>query len=144
MLRSSTQKNLQLVFLLLVELILMIQGWGDLYGLLGHPARAGLLAVMVLSVLLLLFVPFNVFAGGEREIRRQRWATFLALGTVGGLCWFLPYADRREFFVLPQSDTLRYVGLACLAVGAGMRIAGTVQLRTLFSGFVAIQKGTPW
>ena len=136
---SAPLKNFQLVFLFLVALILMIHGWGDRYGLLSHPARAGLLAVMALSVLLLLFVPFDLFAGGEKEIRRQRWLTFLALGAVGGLCWFLPYADRQELLVWPESDTLRYTGLACAAVGTGIRDAGMVQLGALFSGFVMVQ-----
>ena len=136
---SAPLKNFQLVFLFLVALILMIHGWGDRYGLLSHPARAGLLAVMALSVLLLLFVPFDLFAGGEKEIRRQRWLTFLALGAVGGLCWFLPYADRQELLVWPESDTLRYTGLACAAVGTGIRDVGMVQLGALFSGFVRVQ-----
>ena len=141
MLRPSVLlKNFQIVFLLLIALILMIQGWGDHYGLLSHPARAGLLAILALSVLVLLFVPFELFADGEKEIRRQRWATFFALGVVGGLCWFLPYADRREWLVWPENDALRYTGLACAAVGTGIRVAGMIQLGALFSGFVVVQK----
>jgi len=118
----------------------MIQGWGDRYGLLSHPARAGLLVILALSVLLLLFVPFELFASGKREIPSQRWATFFALGAIGGLCWFLPSADRQEWLVWPESDVLRYVGLACTAIGSGIRIAGMAQLGTLFSGFVAVQE----
>jgi len=95
---------------------------------------------LALGVLVLLFVPFELFAGGEKEIPRQRWATFFALGVVGGLCWFLPYADRREWLVWPESDTLRYAGLACAAVGTGIRVAGMIQLGALFSGFVVVQK----
>ncbi len=133
-------KNFQIVFFFLIALILMIQGWGDHYGLLSHPARAGLLVTLALSVLTLLFVPFELFAGGEKEIRRQRWATFCALGAAGGLCWFLPYADRREWLVWSESDALRYAGLACAAVGTGIRVAGMIQLGALFSGFVVVQK----
>ncbi len=119
----------------------MIQGWGDPRGLLSHPARAGLLVTLALSVLILLFVPFALFAAGEQEIPSQRWATFLALGVVGGCCWLLPYADRREWFVWPESNTLRYVGLACAATGTGIRIVGMIQLGDLFSGFVVVQRG---
>lgn len=118
----------------------MIQGWGERHGLLSHPARAGLLVVLALSVLFLLFVPFALFAGGEKEIHRQRWPTFFALGAIGGCLWFLPYADRQDLLVWPESDTLRYVGLACAAVGTGIRVAGMVQLGALFSTFVAVQK----
>ena len=91
------------------------------------------------GVLVLLFVPFDLFAAGAKEIRRQRWPTFLALGAVGGLCWFLPYADRHELWAWPESDTVRYAGLACAAVGTGIRVAGMVQLGALFSGFVTVQ-----
>jgi protein-S-isoprenylcysteine O-methyltransferase Ste14 len=87
-----------------------------------------------------LFVPFDLFAGGEREIPRQRWATFLALGVVGGLCWFLPYADRQDWLVWSESDALRYIGLACAVIGSAIRIMGMVQLGALFSGFVVVQK----
>ncbi|MGH7962918.1 MAG: methyltransferase family protein [Candidatus Binatia bacterium] len=140
MLRPYTRKDLQLVVLLPVLVALMIQGWGSLAGFLSHPARAGLVAVLVLSILALLCVPFDLFAGGEKEIRRQRWATFLALGIMGGLCWFLPYADRQDIWVWSESDTLRYLGLVCTAVGTGIRVAGMAQLGALFSGFVALQK----
>jgi len=133
-------KNFQLVFLFLIALILMIQGWGDPLGLLSHPARTGLLVILALSVLVLLFVPCNPFANGEREIPRQRWATFFALGVVGIGCWFLPYADRREWLVWPESDALRYVGLAWAGIGTGIRVAGMIQLGVLFSGFVVVQK----
>lgn len=118
----------------------MIQGWGDRLDLLSHPARAGVVVVMALGVLFLLFVPFDLFAGGEKEVRQQRWGTYLAIGLVGILCWFLPYADRRDLFVWPESDALRYVGLLCTGVGVGLRVAGMMQLRELFSGFVSIQK----
>lgn len=133
-------KNFQIVVLFLAILVLMIQGWGDHNDLLRHPARTGLLVILGLSVLILLFIPFSLFAGGEQEISRQRWATFLALGAVGGCCWFLPYADRREWLVWPESDAVRYVGLAGAAIGIGIRIAGMVQLGDLFSGFVVVQK----
>jgi protein-S-isoprenylcysteine O-methyltransferase Ste14 len=133
-------KNFQLIFLFLISLVLMIQGWGDRFGFFSHPARAGVVVAIALSVLLLLFIPFDLFAGGEKEIRRQRWGTYVALGVVGALCWFLPYADRRDLLVWPESNTLRYGGLSCVGIGVGLRVAGMMQLKKLFSGFVSIQK----
>jgi protein-S-isoprenylcysteine O-methyltransferase Ste14 len=88
----------------------------------------------------LLLVPFEFFAGGKREISRQRWGTFLALAAVGGCCWFLPYADRREWLVWPESDALRYVGLAGVVIGMSLRVAGMARLGALFSGFVVVQE----
>ena len=136
---STPLKNFQLVFFLLFALGFMVQGWGDRVGLLSHPARAGVVAVFACSTLVLLFVPFDFFGSGSTEIPRQRWLTFFALGTVGGLCWYLPYADRRELFVWPESDLLRYVGLGATAIGMALRILGMMQLGQLFSGFVTLQ-----
>ena len=82
-------KNFQIVFLLLIALILMIQGWRDRQGLLSHPARTMFAAVLAINVLFLLFIPFELFEGGTREVRRQRWPTFFALGAVGASLWFL-------------------------------------------------------
>jgi len=137
---STPLKNFQIVFLLLIALILMIQGWGDRQGLLDHPARALFLAVLALNVLLLLFVPFELFESGAREVRRQRWPTFLGLGAVGASLWFLPHADKHEIWVWPEAAALRYLGLGCVVVGAGIRVAAMAQLGPLFSTFVAIQK----
>ncbi len=137
---STPLKNFQIVFLLLIALILMIQGWGDRQGLLSHPARTGFVAVLAVNVLLLLFVPFELFEGSTREVQRQRWLTFLALGAVGASLWLLPYADRRGLWVWPENDVFRYVGLGCVVVGAGLRVAAMAQLGPLFSTFVTIQK----
>lgn len=136
---STPLKNFQLVFFLLFAVGFMVQGWGDRAGLLSHPARGSLLVVLALSTLLLLFVPFDLFATGTKEVPRQRWLTFLALGIVGGLCWYLPHADRWELFVWSESDRLRYVGLVATAIGMAIRIAGMKQLGQLFSGFVTLQ-----
>src|SRR5262245_26218725 len=138
--KSTPLKNFQLVFLLVLVLGLMIQSWGDRAGLLSHPARTGFIAVIALNVLVLLFIPFEFFTPGVKEMPRQRWATFLALGAVALLCWLLPYADRRGLFVWPDSDALRYSGLAAVAIGLALRVAGTAQLGQHFSGFVTVQE----
>lgn len=137
---STPLKNFQLVFFLLLALTFMIQGWGERAGFFSHPARTGLLAVLALGVLVLLFVPFELVVSGSREIPHQRWATFLAVGAVGGLCWYLPYADRRSILVWPENDLLRYIGLIATALGIGIRVVGMAQLGHLFSGFVIVQQ----
>lgn len=137
---STPLKNFQIVFLLLIALILMIQGWGDRQGLLSHPARAFFVGLLATNVLLLLFIPFELFEGGAQEVRRQRWLTYLGLGAVGASLWLLPYADKNEIWVWPETDALRYTGLACVAIGAGLRVAATFQLGPLFSTFVTIQR----
>ncbi|MBI3248910.1 MAG: isoprenylcysteine carboxylmethyltransferase family protein [Deltaproteobacteria bacterium] len=137
---STPLKNFQIVFLLLFALIFLIQGWGDRQGLLAHPARAGFVAVLALNVLALLFVPFELFESGEREVRRQRWPTFAALGFVGVCLWFLPHADKNGLWVWAENDLLRYTGLTGVVCGTGLRVAAMAQLGPLFSTFVTVQK----
>lgn len=137
---SAPLKNFQIVFLLLIALILMIQGWGDRQGFLDHPARALFMGVLALNVLALLFVPFELFESGPQEVRRQRWPTFVALIAIGASLWFLPYADRNDIWVWPESDALRYFGLGCVVVGAGIRVMAMAQLGPLFSTLVTIQQ----
>jgi protein-S-isoprenylcysteine O-methyltransferase Ste14 len=132
-------KNAQLLLLFFTALALMMHGWGDMQGFFCHPARAGLVAVLTLSTLALLFIPFELFAGGAQEIHRQRAATFLALASIVGLCWLLPYAERRKILIWPQPDILTYIGVACVSIGMSVRIAGMKQLGRFFSGFVAVQ-----
>ncbi len=140
---STPLKNFQLVFLLVLTLGLMIQSWGDRAGFLSHPARGGFLAVVAINVLVLLFIPFEFSTPGVKDIPQQRWTTYLALGAVVVLCWWLPYADRRELWVWPESDLMRYCGFGGVAVGLALRVAGTAQLGPYFSGFVAVQEDQP-
>jgi len=55
------------------------------------------------------------------------------------MCWYLPHADRREVLIWPESNLLRYLGLAATVVGMAIRIVGMIQLGQLFSGFVTLQ-----
>lgn len=136
-----SRKILQIFTFLLLAIGLMIHGWGDGHGLFNHPARAGLVMVVALAALALLFVPFDFFAVGEKEIWRQRSATFFALLVVCAAFWFLPYADKRGIFVFEEGSAIRYAGLLLVLVGTVARHGATVQLGPLFSGFVTIQKG---
>lgn len=138
-LRPALAKNCQLALFFVTSLVLMMGGWGERSGFLHHPARAGVIVVLGVGVLVLFAVPFNFFARGAKEISRQRWGTYAALGLVGLCCWFLPYADRHGLFVWSESDLLRYLGLLTLTIGMGIRVAGMAQLGALFSGFVVVQ-----
>ncbi len=98
-------------------LALMSVGWSGLAGLTAHPARLGVVATIVSGGCVFLFCPCQLFAGGRREVRRQRYATFAAIGLIGGLCWLLPYADRHDWMVWPENPLVRYAGLVGAVVG---------------------------
>jgi protein-S-isoprenylcysteine O-methyltransferase Ste14 len=105
------------------------------------PARAGLGALVLIGAAVFAVLPADFFATGVREVRRQRWATFLALASVAAALWFLPYADRRGLLVFEDGAALRLGGLGLFAVGMGLRLAATVQLGPRFSAYVTVQPG---
>jgi protein-S-isoprenylcysteine O-methyltransferase Ste14 len=123
-----------------VEILVMLAAWGDVRGFLAHGARAG-------TILVLLVVPFvTCWSESERASRGLRsvggqWRTLLLL-EIGFFVsyWLVPYFDRRNVLVLPESDALRYAGLIVFALGVALRVWAFVYLGRLFSVFLTIQK----
>lgn len=122
------------------EIAMMLIAWGDVRSFLAHPARAGV-------VLVLVAVPFVTFRGetsrasrGLRPVGGQ-WLTLtlLELGFVASYL-LVPYCDRRDVLVLPGADAVRYAGLALFAAGVALRAWAFVYLGRLFSVFLTIQK----
>ena len=114
-------------------------GWGSWSGLVGHPARAGLVALAFVMTLVALASPVNL-SSGEREDTRSRLLFVPALAGTLLLCWLLPYMDRRDLWTL-DGDAVRYLGLAILVVGGALRTWPMYVLGGRFSGLVAIQPG---
>jgi protein-S-isoprenylcysteine O-methyltransferase Ste14 len=124
-----------------VEAALMMLAWGDVRGFLAHGARAG-------TVVVLLFVPFITIWGRSERVNRGlrpvpgqcRTLTLLEIGFF--VCyWIVPYCDRRNVLVLPESSALRYTGLTLFVMGVGLRTWAFVYLGRFFSVFLTIQKG---
>jgi protein-S-isoprenylcysteine O-methyltransferase Ste14 len=122
------------------EAALMLFAWGDARGFLAHKARAG-------TIIVLLIVPFVTIWGKSERINRGvrsvpgQWRT-LALLELGFFVsyWIVPYCDRRGLLVLPESDALRYAGLALFVAGVAVRTWAFVYLGRFFSIFLTIQK----
>ena len=134
--------RLLLQFSLALSLLFFAWGFDDLPGFFRHPARAGLVAVVGLGLLLILALRLDVevFRKGTRPLGRQRWVLPLILLIGGGLVFFLPYADRRGLLVFPHADGLRYLGLLLYATGNGLAFAALRSLGKQYSGYVTLQK----
>jgi protein-S-isoprenylcysteine O-methyltransferase Ste14 len=122
------------------EAALMLLAWGDVRGFMAHGARAG-------TIIVLLLIPFITIWGkserinkGQRSVPGQRQT--LALLELGFFICYLvvPYCDRRNLLVLPESDALRYTGLALFITGVALRTWAFVYLGRFFSIFLTIQK----
>jgi protein-S-isoprenylcysteine O-methyltransferase Ste14 len=94
-------------------------GWGGWSGLFAHPARVGACLVVVFSSLAALFAGINL--GEERDVARRLWMILPFTLLIVAQAWFPAYADRHDLWTL-DGDTIRYVGLVLLVVGAVLRV----------------------
>jgi protein-S-isoprenylcysteine O-methyltransferase Ste14 len=53
---------------------------------------------------------------------------------------FLPFADRRSLWTFPDSELLRWAGVALSVLGTTIRLAGLWSLGRQFSGHVTLQE----
>lgn len=121
-------------------LFLMVMAWGSWDGFFAHPVRVGVVAIH----LLMMPVMTLCTAGRSRGVKHAPdWRPFfpLLMGHSLFTAWVMPYMDAREIWVLPGGDALRWIGLAVLACGAGLRVWPMMALGGRFASVAAIQKG---
>lgn len=124
----------------LLFVLLMFIGWGSVSGFLAHPARAGVV------VLLLLAMPVMAFStsGRSRGVASvPDWRPFMPLLVMHSLAtaYLMPYMDARSIWVLPGGDLLRWAGLAIFVVATFFRVGPMLALGRRFSAKVAVQEG---
>jgi protein-S-isoprenylcysteine O-methyltransferase Ste14 len=123
--------------------LLLLAGWGrtDWREFFIHPARAGLIAVVILSggVVLLLRLDLHPLRRGTSPAGHQ---TFLLVTlALASLCWiwFLPFADRRQILTFTGKQPLRYLGLGLCIAGIVVRLLALAKLGDYFSAYVTLQ-----
>jgi len=120
-------------------LAISVLGWGDWRSFFADAPRL----VMVIWSLVLTVVALASglnFSTGRRTDPQDLWMFApLVIGSVL-LCWWLPFADRRDRLTF-DGDAVRYAGLALLLVGGVLRVGPVLILGRRFSAFVAIQEG---
>jgi protein-S-isoprenylcysteine O-methyltransferase Ste14 len=124
---------------LVVYLGLAVAGVGGLAAFALHPPLIALAAVFLALSIVAIFAGGNL-SPGVREDRSNRWVLFplIAIGLVAA---YVPaWCDRVGFWTI-DGDTVRWLGVALVAVGGTLRIAPVFVLRERFSGLVAIQPG---
>jgi protein-S-isoprenylcysteine O-methyltransferase Ste14 len=139
----KTKAMVGLVLQTVLGLGLILFGWGfdDLRGFFAHPARAGFIAVGVLSLIWALAARLEVqpFRRGTRPVGRQRLGLAVVIGLALFLGWFFPYADRRGLLTFAGADALRYLGLALCAAGSAVAFVALHALGKQYSGYVTLQ-----
>ena len=124
-----------------VEVVVMLLSWGDVRSFLSHGARAGTLVVLVIVPFITCWSESEKASRGLRTVSGQ-WRTLILL-ELGFLLsyWLVPLCDRRDVFVLPESDVVRYTGLLLFTAGVALRVWAFTYLGRLFSVFLTIQEG---
>ena len=141
---QNKKSAIRLVVPLVVGLSFLFAGWGvdDVGGFVAHPARAGLLVVLLLGTVTALVqrLDLQMFRKGKRPVGRQRWllAGLMVIGL--SLGWFLPYGDRRGLLIFAGADALRYLGLALYAGGNLLALVALRALGKQYSGYVTLQE----
>jgi protein-S-isoprenylcysteine O-methyltransferase Ste14 len=138
MLRSSFTLAVQL----LPAILLVMLGWGfdNLSAFFLNPARAGLAALAFASaaIAVILRLDFDPLRKGSNPQGHQGFQLGVLLFLSLVLLWFLPFADSRQILTL-QYSYWRYLGLALLCVGAGVRLFALRALGKHFSAYITLQ-----
>ena len=123
---------------------LIFVAWGrdDWRGFFAEPARTGLVAVAVLTLMAVLALRLDVqpFRKGQRPVGRQRYLLPVIMLVGLSLIAFLPYADRRGLLTFAEAGGLRWLGLALYVVGNALAFAAVGTLGKQYSGYVTLQK----
>jgi protein-S-isoprenylcysteine O-methyltransferase len=129
-------------FYLAVTVVSMLLGWGvrDVGGFFREPARSGYVALAVLATLAVLIPRLTVhpFSKGAQVVGSGLLRAYMATGYV--LLVLLPFADRRSLWTFPDSELLRWIGVALSVLGTAIRLAGLGSLGRQFSGHVTLQE----
>lgn len=135
---------LKLVVWVLLVLGAIVAAWGldDWRGFFAHPARAGVVVVVLLGLIPVLagLVDVEMFRKGRKPVGRQRWllAGLLLIGI--SLAVFLPYADRRSILTFADLDAVRYVGLVLYTLGNVLALLALRALGKQYSGYITLQE----
>ena len=119
-------------------ILLMAMGWGDLGGFFAHPARVGLVALLLIATP----VMTGCTGGRDRGVGHQRddWWFFPALVFHSLFtCLAMPYMDARDLWTLPGGDFMRWLGFTLFAAGVLLRLAAMLALGRRFVSVIAVQ-----
>jgi protein-S-isoprenylcysteine O-methyltransferase Ste14 len=113
--------------------------FGGAQAFFAHEALIALAVVQVLMSVAALFAGGNLSRGVKYD-RGDRWvlATLIVIQIALGLV--PPWTDRLGVWCL-DGETVRWLGVALVAIGSALRLWPVYVLGHRFSGFVAIQPG---
>ncbi len=131
---ASRMPDIRITLLLVVSTLLIFAlpcwAWGNVRGLLAHPARAGTFLVGAAGAIAFLFSGMD-FTSLTWEDRRTRIVIPAGIAILAPLLFLPAYADRRDIMVF-DGDAVRYLGLVVYAAGCVLRIGPMFALKKRF------------
>jgi protein-S-isoprenylcysteine O-methyltransferase Ste14 len=116
---------------------LAIVGMGGFAAFFSHRSLVVLTTVFFVLAIVALFAGGNL-SPGIREARANRWVLWV-FSLVGLIDAYVPaWCDRHAVWTL-DGETIRWLGVAIVAIGGTLRIAPVAVLGNRFSGLAAIQ-----
>ncbi len=136
---------LHFVFTLVIYLGLPLLGWGlgDLKGFFSDPARMGFALLTGLGAIQAAFQGLVIPEGQDRKEKRvARQTVFLVVFELLGMALLilLPFCDRRGIAAMPESQGLRFLGLALSLLGGGFMFGSVLSLGRQYSAQVTLQE----
>src|SRR5262245_35746588 len=126
--------DIRITLLLVVSTLLIFAlpswAWGNVRGLLAHPARAGTFLVAAAGALAFLFSGMD-FTSLKWEDRRTRIVIPALIAITAPLLLLPAYADRRGIMVV-DGDAVRYLGLVVYSTGCVLRVGPMFMLEKRF------------
>ncbi len=127
----------------LVGLAVLLFGWGfdDLAGFFQHTARAGMLIVAALAMILfrVLRLDVDMFRKSQKPVGRQKYFLLAMMPISLALIWLLPHGDRHGWLTF-EADWLRYAGLGLNIIATSILLAALHNLGRQYSGYITVQK----
>jgi protein-S-isoprenylcysteine O-methyltransferase Ste14 len=137
-----------IAFTLAIYAGLFLLGWGlgDLRGFFSEPARAAYIVFIALMALATPYITKLIPEGTGDKGREEKHKTrqdlawniarpFLLLAIVA-----MPFCDRRDLLTMPESSSIRWVGLALVGAGFLLIIWTTVELGRQYSVYITLQQ----
>lgn len=127
----------------LMGLAVVLFGWGfdDPAGFFRHPARAGMLALGALGLVLfrVLKLDVNMFRKSEKPVGRQKYFLMALMPVSLALIWLLPHGDRHGWLTF-DAGWLRYLGLGLNTIGMSVMLTALHNLGKQYSGYITLQE----
>jgi protein-S-isoprenylcysteine O-methyltransferase Ste14 len=126
--------DIRVTLLLMVSMLLIFTlpswAWGNVRGLLAHPARAGTFLVAAAGALAFLFSGMDL-TSLTWEDRRTRIVLPASIAVMAPLLFFPAYADRRDIMVF-NDDAVQCLSSVVYAAGCVLRIGPMFTLKKRF------------